>query len=77
MNDTSGPAFPQPIMTEEKMTMRDYFAANAPDTIPSFFKHAEPPKTDAATWNNENRAQRYFQWRFYYADCMMKVRGVQ
>ena len=64
------------------LTMLDYFAAKAPSEIPEWFSHNEPenrptPKflvKDAADWQLTDYNARYFQWRWYYAQQMLKER---
>lgn len=67
--DTGGPAFPtnrvnmigEVVPDEEGMTLRDYFAAHAP----------EPPKI----WHGgERNISDVIEWRWYYADAMLKAR---
>ncbi len=45
----------------EGMTLRDYFAAHAPPEIPIWF----PPG---------NTMERFFRWRWHYADQMLAAR---
>ncbi len=70
--NNGGPAFPseEPSFTERNdilgynqgMTLRDYFAAHAP----------EPPES----WNGGDRAlSDIIEWRWYYADAMLKARN--
>lgn len=40
---TGGPAHPVPP-GEAGMTLRDYFAANAPAEVPDWFEHRKPPR---------------------------------
>lgn len=121
------PAFPghyHPTLPEIKvpkgMTLRDYFAAKAPEIIPTWFKAVlpekpiepkhwsslpenDPFKKDIENWHKdpcydlpeetawyqtawdvfrEKRSQwetdceeaKYFQWRMYYADAMLRAR---
>lgn len=62
--DNGGPAFP--ATTEQAawfpgMTLRDYFAAHAP----------EPPRC----WRDgDRRLPDVIEWRWYYADAMLKAR---
>lgn len=49
-------------------TMRTYFAANAPTEIPVWFN---PPTKDDSSQGHEE--QRYFAWRWYYADRMIEA----
>jgi len=62
--DTGGPAFPVPLDAfddREGMTLRDYFAAHAPN----------PPET----WKAEkDEAANIIEWRWAYADAMLKAR---
>jgi hypothetical protein len=48
------------------MTLRDYFAAHAPSKIPDWFRRIAPGMDEQA---------RYFQWRYAYADEMLRARG--
>ena len=69
IND-GGPAFPHVLRNEydsaEKgMTLRDYFAAHAPD-VPDDFGWATG-ETDS--W------QRRTRWNYHYADAMLRARG--
>lgn len=72
IND-GGPAFPFDEKNDDGslshcnpgMSLRDYFAAHAPCTIPDDFGWA-PSETDAV--------QRLCRWRFHYADEMLKAR---
>jgi hypothetical protein len=105
----------------ETLTMRDYFAANAPAEIPDWFRHEEPPRDyppqpdwrdikdreqaeiaanwlsdgcydlpeslrwfaaavkqhrdSREQWGRENAAERFFQWRWHYADMMIASRA--
>ena len=67
--NNGGPAFPRagydgPDLSElsqDGMTLRDYFAAHAP----------EPPKT----WHGGDRnIKDIVSWRWYYADQMLETR---
>ena len=77
-----GPAYPQMEHFSRKeeghetdvlapiggMTMRQYYAAHAPD-VPDWYDHCsdkEPPFL-------ENGRIRFFSWRWYYADMMIKT----
>lgn len=83
IND-GGPAFPTENAMQtgpsscryEGMTMRDYFAAHAPE-VPAFFL---PADLEDARRNSEKQkilAARFFQWRWFYADMMLKTRDGQ
>jgi hypothetical protein len=61
MRDDSKPAFPYTGCGDEGMTMRDYFAAHAPDA-PQAWHGAERNISDL------------IQWRWYYADAMLQER---
>ena len=68
MNNTGGPAFPAPAgrltpITDQGMTLRDYFAAKA---LPTAIKEVE----DAGTYNLADVAAIAYQ----YADAMLKER---
>lgn len=66
-DNNGGPAFPAKIGNcyYYGMTLRDYFAAHAPD-VPSDFEWAN---TETDSW------QRMTRWRYHYADCMLKARN--
>ena len=66
--NTGGPAFPAPAgrltpITDQGMTLRDYFAAKA---LPTAIKEVE----DAGTYNLADVAAIAYQ----YADAMLKAR---
>ena len=70
MNDTGGPAFPHSydVMPDKEthtyygMTLRDWFATHAP----------EPPKS----WRGGERGlDDIIEWRWWYADAMLKKRS--
>ena len=68
MRNTGGPAFPAPAgrltpITDQGMTLRDYFAAKA---LPTAIKEVE----DAGTYNLADVAAIAYQ----YADAMLKER---
>jgi hypothetical protein len=48
--------------------VRTYFAAHAPDNIPEWFQSIESQSQSA----REHVQSRYFAWRWYYADEMLK-----
>ena len=61
--ETGGPAFPQPdniVLTYKGMTLRDYFAAKAMQTLAAYEEY--PP---------ERAAYRAYD----YADAMLRARG--
>ena len=62
--DTGGPAFPATNHHGHKlegMTLRDYFAAHAP----------EPPES----WRGgDKKLHDIIYWRWWYADAMLKAR---
>ncbi len=62
---TGGPAFPSHgsmgEVAHEGMTLRDYFAAHAP----------EPP---AAWRGGDKKLSDIIAWRWWYADAMLKAR---
>ena len=76
-----GPAFPLDSIPTNcpkvptGMTLRDYFAANAP-VVPDWFL---PADYDNAYLNQDNKAlaDRWFEWRWFYADQMLVGREVQ
>ena len=72
----------------EGSLLRDWFAMNAPEDIPSWFdfKFREPePKDDGdewsglpegwEAWDNRRQQAKYIAWRWAYADLMMAARG--
>ena len=66
MKDTGGPAFPAQHFDlaehEHGMTLRDWFATHAP----------EPPKS----WRGGERGlDDIIEWRWWYADAMLKKRS--
>lgn len=73
--NTGGPAFPQARFNyfqgewrctfDLGMSLRDYLAAHAPSMPPGFMN--ETPET--------SYEKRFFKWRWYYADQMLKARG--
>ena len=69
--ETGGPAFPQPTnstLSWDGMTLRDYFAAHAPE-CPDTWLSRYPMERG---WRGEARA--IADWRFEYADEMLKAR---
>lgn len=57
-----GPAFPWSGLGDDGMSLRDYFAAHAP----------EPPQA----WRGGDRAvSDCIAWRYYYADAMLRERA--
>lgn len=69
------------------ISARDYFAAQAPLGIPSWFTLTTPPAmSDAADLSEaeleeqlkahakQQDAMRFFAWRWYYADMMLQMR---
>lgn len=96
MNDknTGGPAFPEAglsglpngefIHGQSGMTLRDYFAAHAPE-VPLEFDRAFTEKVAQIGINKdgivygprkvfENDFERMIRWRWNYADSMLKAR---
>ena len=55
------------------MSLRDYFAAKAPKGIPEWFEPIRYDKIPVSLFS-EAEEKRYFKWRFYYADAMLKAR---
>lgn len=63
-------------------TLRDQFAMAAPP-VPDWFKfdtgtnkpHWDATKEDVEAWRNACREQKFFAWRWYYADAMLAARG--
>lgn len=83
-----GPAFPVPNLEHDVnfngMSLRDYLAANAPET-PDWFapvRH-DVVVSDGLTGekrlirNQINHAATFFAWRWYYADCMLTARETE
>ena len=67
--NNGGPAFPVDVpghKIEIGMTLRDYFAANAPQP-PADFLRLEIEYSDTAAW--------YVRWSWFYADAMLRARG--
>lgn len=133
--DDAGPAFPfvydDTKNYEEGMSLRDYFAAHAPNEIPNWFHGERDPAPDVPdvkvpdefanefsdwrrgpvfdltdsmqlkygkeaadiaevyesawqdfwekydSWKHVAKLQRYFQWRWHYADMMISTREVK
>jgi hypothetical protein len=98
--DTGGPAFPTPIASaysdnssyheseNEGISVRDYFAAKAPNEVPSWFmpqpsfSQSNGQENDTIlmidavnAWNSmANQEKRFFAWRWYYANTMLQTR---
>lgn len=82
--NTGGPAFPafdRPnAVGRDGMTLRDYFAAHAPDVPITFERKAFKKAVQTAYDTNEvltvmeTDAERLVRWRFHYADDMLKAR---
>ena len=53
------------------MTLRDYFAANAPAEVPPWFLPADLREATAEA-SNKRLADRWFDWRWFYADKMVR-----
>jgi hypothetical protein len=68
MRDDSGPAFPFAALSG--MTLRDYFAAHAPQPPDWWMKCYAADAQDLATV-----ASVLAQWRHEYADAMLKERA--
>ena len=76
--NNGGPAFPLPAVSHQGhvvaltegpalgMTLRDYFAAKAPQP-PADFLRLEIEYSDTAAW--------YARWSWSYADAMLRARG--
>ena len=67
--NNGGPAFPVDVpghKIEIGMTLRDYFAAKAPQP-PADFLRMETEYSDTAAW--------YVRWSWFYADAMLRARG--
>lgn len=65
--DDGGPAFPHESspMTHMGMTLRDYFAAHAPEP-PGDFMRTNAELYDSLAWR--------VRWRWAYADAMLRAR---
>lgn len=63
--DKSVQAFPNTAPGTQGMTLRDYFAAHAPDAPPDF------------AWNDDESLsfQRMSRWSYVYADAMLAERA--
>lgn len=62
------------------MSMRDWFAANAPEA-PSWFVHipaeirpSAEDKDALELWERNREIDRFYAWRWHYADNMLKAR---
>ena len=69
--ETGGPAFPDPQENwrgEKGMTLRDYFAAHAPECPKEWLSRYSVEKG----WHGEAKARA--DWCFEYANEMMKAR---
>lgn len=53
---------PVEVLIEKPLGLYNYFLTNAPSVIPDWF---QPEKS--------TEKQRYFRWRVYYAEQMLKV----
>lgn len=93
--NTGGPAFPAPEAGMEHfsapsaymgMTLRDYFAAHAPD-VPNWFDRNYVEKVaqigidkdgvvNGLCMIPETDCERLIRWRWNYADDMLKARGL-
>ena len=71
----------------EGMTLLDFFAKEAPSEIPIWFYHKplskcpklvendiEDNSIEVSEWHEKDSRTRYFQWRWYYAQQMLKER---
>ena len=85
--NTGGPAFPcdeldqggpQVYQQFHGMTLRDYFAAHAPE-MPKWFRHEAdepiPEGENRQAWIRRNQAAKFFEWRGFYADAMIAERA--
>lgn len=52
------------------MTLRDYFAAHAPE-VPDGFAHLKMQKDENDPPKNETDMARLARWRYFYADSMV------
>jgi hypothetical protein len=61
--------------------LRDYFAAHAPEAVPSWFLKMHKPdlKFDSFSFGEINQATKecFFRWRYFYADQMLAERSKQ
>jgi hypothetical protein len=61
------------------MSLRDWFAAHAPECIPSWFLKVHKPDLsfESAYFGDVAKATQecYFKWRFWYADQMLAERS--
>lgn len=78
------PAFPSDGkwgngIPEKGMTLRDYFAAKAPDMPAWWFESWETNERNKAkkkdTYIMRGRLEALTEWRFSFADAMLKARG--
>jgi hypothetical protein len=75
--------FRQEEQESHEIELRPFFAAHAPG-VPEWFTHTPAPgkpntgdmdstgyHSARAAWSREDDAQRFFQWRWFYADRMI------
>lgn len=85
--DDGGPAFPSTGQLDiNGMSLRDYFAAHAPDMPRWFIRKCLglPKSATIAEWNKHDRRvldddamdqeTAMMEWRWYYADAMLRAR---
>lgn len=82
--DNGGPVFPTQQIAPPYaagslwmgMSVRDYFAAHAPK-VPNWFITTTDMKWDSEKTGLDPEISKklFFQWRWYYADQMIKARG--
>jgi hypothetical protein len=72
--DTGGPAFPTvagQTVYSNGMTLRDYFAANAPEMPDQWWSDTKAEHGGGAgSW-----AEAMASWRYFYADAMLAERN--
>ena len=63
-----------PAIGSEGMTLRDYFAANAPITLADVYHTFFENKPDIGNPNKELLIKCFAEIRYQYADAMLKAR---
>ena len=83
--DNGGPAFPIPgsvdnncnvTFPEYGMTLRDYFASNAPPAPHGWIGSSDDANTNIASFGSRPDSEIFLmiEWRWYYADAMLTER---